>query len=77
MSPFTPIDVSSLSKHVHRKVNAVGPRTEVFPAGNPVRLLAEYGDHQYGLLTELCSGAGCILFSMGVVVGAYLLLDSL
>jgi hypothetical protein len=77
VSPFSLVDVSSLNKRVgpsaepaHLHAKSISLESAAWP---PV----ENAARQRRLLAELGMGVGCAVFSMGVLVGIYLLLDSL
>jgi hypothetical protein len=77
VSPFSLVDVSCSSKRVSPTDGPVYLHAKGIAARNPAWLLAEYAARQRGLLADLGVGVGCAVFSMGVLVGVYLLLDNL
>jgi hypothetical protein len=76
VSPFSPVDVSSLSKRVGPTAEPAHFHAKAIALKSPAWLLAEYAARQRGLLAELGMGMGCAVFSMGVLAGVYLLIDS-
>jgi hypothetical protein len=77
VSPFSLVDVSSLSKRVGPSAEPARLHARSISLKSAAWPLVEYAARQRGLLAELGMGVGCALFSMGVLVGIYLLLDSL
>jgi hypothetical protein len=77
VSPFSLVDVSSLSKRVGPTAEPTHLQANAMSLKSPASLLVDYAARQRGLLAELGVGVGCAVFSMGVLVGVYLLLDSL
>jgi hypothetical protein len=77
VGPQLLLDTSHLMKHVDALGKSIALRGNAEPVARSERIVAEYIQRRSGQIIELGVALGCAAFSMGLVIGVYLLLDSL
>jgi hypothetical protein len=77
VGPHSLVDTSHLMKHVDAMGRSIASTVDMPPGSRSARLAVEFVQRQSGQIIDLGVALGCATFAMGVVIGVYLLLQSL
>ncbi|MEM5310521.1 hypothetical protein [Paraburkholderia sp. JHI869] len=77
MGPQLLLDTSHLMKHVDALGKSIHTHADARPVARRERVVVEFVQRQCAEIINLGVALGCAAFCMGIVLGAYLLLERL